>query len=424
MRLGDSVSVRYDGETIEGVFISEDSHLVIKLRGGYNIALDKRKVKKVSALPASNASAVPKIVKPKKGEGAKIVVLHTGGTIASRVDYATGAVIARYGPEEFLSLFPEVMRFADVHSRLVANIQSEMMRFDHYNLLVDAIEAEVKAGAKGIVVTHGTDTLSYTSAALGFACAGIGVPVVLVGSQRSSDRPSSDAYMNLLSAVFYASRTKRAGVSVCMHGGLDDTTCDILDAFRCRKMHTTRRDAFRQVNGKVIAKVSVFDETIQEFDAPRHVAVDQIRGRFDPRLKVGWVRTHPHMRKEDFSAFASYDGLIIEGTGLGHVPNMALDAFMAEHARIAKAVKALCRKMPVVLGSQCVFGRVMMDVYTPQRMLKADGVLGDTLDLPVETLFIKLAWLLSTVPRDQVASSFGLDLAGELSSRSRVDGFP
>jgi glutamyl-tRNA(Gln) amidotransferase subunit D len=136
-------------------------------------------------------------------------------------------------------------------------MQSEMIRFAHYNLLAKAVEEEAKKGVDGIILTHGTDTLHYTSAALAFVLEGIGIPVILVGSQRSSDRGSSDSALNLLAAAHFIPHSEFSGVAICMHENNSDDTCLILPPCKTRKMHTSRRDAFRPINANPISRISV-----------------------------------------------------------------------------------------------------------------------------------------------------------------------
>jgi len=409
------VKVKYGTGFLEGLLIQEKPQYIVKLDSGYNIVLDRKLVKDVQEL--KKESKPTKLAKPAKARsGKKITVLHTGGTIASKVDYSTGAVIAQFNPEEFLDLYPEIE--GDVSSRLIRNMQSEMMRFQHYNILGKAVFEEVKKGAQAIIITHGTDTMHYTSAALSFMLENVPVPVLLVGSQRSSDRPSSDAAMNILCAIAFISQTSWNGVGVCMHRSTNDDVCYVLPGTKVRKMHTTRRDAFKPVNAEPIATIDYDTKKIDVF-ANSAAQGDFVLRPFNEKLKIGLLKTHTHMFAEQFSAFKNFDGLIIEGTGLGHIPNQKVDEFTGENDKIFSALKSLLKKMPVAFASQCIYGRAMMDVYTPSRMLVDAGVLGSELDMTAETAFIKMAWVLSNFK--DFRSAYTKNFRGEISERSQGD---
>ena len=202
---GDTVKITTSSETIKGkIMLSTDKNIIIKLDSGYNIGIKKQKIKSI---------IIEKGYQPKKQKTKKIPIkkdlptisiLHTGGTIASKIDYETGAVIAKFTPEELIGMVPELKDIANIKCKFVANIQSESMRFPHYNLIAKAIEKEIKeTKPKGIIITHGTDTLHYTSAALSFILENLSIPIILVGAQRSSDRGSSDSHMNLILKKFF-----------------------------------------------------------------------------------------------------------------------------------------------------------------------------------------------------------------------------
>jgi glutamyl-tRNA(Gln) amidotransferase subunit D len=237
-KTSDYVAVETKEDNFEGTLMPSDKKfLVLKLDSGYNIGIDQKKIKAIKLINEYKKTKKIITTKPKKGL-TKISILHTGGTIASKVDYTTGGVIASYKPEELIELFPELNELITVHSRLVGNIMSENMRFGHYNILAKEVEKEVKKGAEGVIITHGTDTIHYTSAALSFALQKLPIPVILVGAQRSSDRPSSDAAMNLVSAAIFIANSNFSEVAICMHENVDDTNCLILPGLKTRKMHS------------------------------------------------------------------------------------------------------------------------------------------------------------------------------------------
>ena len=255
---GDKVVVETFDEKIEGVLLESQKKgvLILKLANGYNRGIDEKKVKKMTVV------ARAEVQKEKRGTISNvkglptISLLHTGGTIASKVDYKTGGVIPKFTPGDMIAMLPEIKNIANLHSRFVRQMWSEDMRFAHYNLIAKEIAAEINKGVDGIVVTHGTDTLHYTAAALAFMFEKVPVPVILVGAQRSSDRGSSDAAWNLLSALTFAARSDFGDIAICMHENMNDDKCVILPATKSRKMHSSRRDAFKAVNTTPWAYVS------------------------------------------------------------------------------------------------------------------------------------------------------------------------
>lgn len=128
------------------------------------------------------------------------------------------------------------------------------MKPKHWIKIAHEVAKSLNSGDSGVVVAHGTDTMGYTAAALSFMLRDLGKPVILVGAQRSSDRPSSDAAMNLICSV-RMSTSDVAEVMVVMHGETGDTYCLAHRGTKVRKMHTSRRDAFRSINDVPIAKV-------------------------------------------------------------------------------------------------------------------------------------------------------------------------
>jgi len=426
MEPGDKIKVFYGDKFFEGILMPKDrkGYLDLKLSSGYNVGFEEKKVKKTELLekkknPVKKPSKIS-IDKNKK----TILLLHTGGTIASKVDYSTGAVIAKFSESEILEMFPEIAIKANVKSKLVRNMQSEMMRFDHYNILAKAIAKEASS-VNGIILTHGTDTLHYTSAALAFALQGIGIPVILVGSQRSSDRGSTDSAFNLMAAVDFITKTDFAGVAVCMHKDTNDGLCYILPACKNRKMHTSRRDAFRPVNTIPIADVNLEIGKINFYQdyTKTHKSKPDLK-LFNEKLKIGLLKAHVHMYAEEVKAYEKFDGLVVELLGIGHMPTMKVDEFTSENEKILLAITNLAKKIPVVVSPQTIYGRVDMNVYTPGRQLIKAGLIGNYSDMTPETAFIKLAWLLSNYKnKDEIKELFSKNLVGEITTRTKKETF-
>ncbi len=415
MKPGDKVKVESKIGSFEGVLMPEEKeYLVLKLNTGYNISINKKQVTKTELVEKQKES-VEKSIKAEQNKSLPTIsILHTGGTIASKVDYDTGAVYNKFTPEEMLKMFPELTKIANISSKLLSNMSSDDMRFSHYNIMAKAVEEEVKKGVKGIIITHGTDTMHYTSAALSFALENLPIPVLLVGAQRSSDRGSSDAAINLICAATFISNTNYSGVALCMHEHSEDNHCAILSGTKCRKMHSSRRDAFQSINTTPLARIDFNTKQITLLKTLTKNEGKFSLKLFEEKLKVGLLKIHTNMYAEEFKTFSKFDGLVIEGTGLGHAPINEIDKFTKEHDKIFDEVKNLAKKMPVVMTSQTIYGATDMNVYTPGRRLLEIGVLGNYCDMTPETAFIKLAWLLSNHAKE-TKELFNKNLRGEIS---------
>lgn len=386
--------------------------LLLKLDNGYNIGI-REKGSKIKVLKKLKETKDTHSKVHQNKELPKITILHTGGTIASQVDYETGAVIARFTPEEIIAMFPELQKVAQVDSKLLRNMWSGDMRFAHYNIMAKAVAQDMKK-VKGIIITHGTDTMGYSAAALSFMLEGLQIPVIFVGAQRSSDRGSTDAAVNLVCAAHFITKTDFKGVAICMHEGMDDTSCVILPACKTKKLHSSRRDAFKPVNALPIARVTK-EGAVTWISRPEEKAAEFKLTMMNEKLKVGIVRFHPNFFAAELEHYKKFDGLIIEGTGLGNGPVDVIDKETKEHDKILKMIGTLAKKIPVVMTTQCIFGRIDMDVYAYGRKLQQAGVIGNGTNMLTETAFVKLAWLLSN-HKKYVKELYMKNLRGELSA--------
>ncbi len=394
--------------------------ILIKLDSGYNIGILKKKVKGIKIIKKfeKKKRELKKIVY--KSDLPTVMILHTGGTLASKVSYETGGVVAKFKPEEIIEMFPELCNIVNIKSKFISNMWSQDMRFEHYNIIAKEIKKELDNGnVDGIIITHGTDTMHYTSAALSFILDGLNVPVLLVGSQRSSDRGSSDAAMNLICACHFISKVKDfADVAICMHATISDDKCYILPGCRSRKMHTSRRDAFKSINCEPFAEVSYPDGKVKIINNKYNKKDPNKKLKlmlFNEKIKVGIVKAHTNMYVEQFYPYKKYDGLVIEATGLGNLPTTKIDKYTKENAKIFDFLKELSKKTVIVLAPQTIYGRLNLNVYENQRKMKKIGIIGDYLDMTPETAFIKLAWALSNFPKKKAIEIFQKDIRGELS---------
>lgn len=428
---GDWVKVEFEGKSFEGTVIPSPNQAVLqlKLKSGYNAGfpLNKAKIQKISqGKKAQKPPSKPTVENPALP---MVSILHTGGTIASRVDYASGAVTTGFNSEDLLTMFPELSQKANFSARFLSSMFSENMRFAQISRIAKEIENELKSKPAGIIVSHGTDTMAYTAAALSFMIENPAVPILLVGAQRSSDRGSSDAAVNLLCAVDFILNSDFAGVAICMHENENDSACAILPPTKTRKLHTSRRDAFQAVNAKPIASVSnatgsekpKIDFFSSEYLRKNHGKETIFRTKLEEKIAI--LKSHPNLFPEQISVFEKnkFAGLILEGTGMGHFPIEVTDEFNKKNADNLKALKSLAKKGCVIgMTSQCIFGAVQLHVYSAGVKLAQTGVISGN-DMLSETALIKLSWLLGNFPKKDVSKLFQENLRGEIQSRLPLD---
>jgi len=401
---GDSVEIVTDSATVKGIVMpNETENIVIKLDSGYNFGIERKKIKSIKLLEKHTEAKEEKKEKVKSKKDLKnITILHTGGTIASKVDYTTGGVVSRFEPHEIIEMFPELRDIFNVDSRLIGNMWSEDMRFIHFQKIAKEIIKEIKNKKDGVIVTLGTDFMAYASAAVSFMLQNIPIPVIFVGAQRSSDRGSSDAAMNLICAAEFIRQTNFTGHAICMHETQDDINCLILHPCTSRKMHSSRRDAFRPINNSAIARVNYEKRTVNFIDE-KYENKKKSDGKFSPKInmeeKVALIKVHPNMFPEQFKAFKGYKGLVIEGSGLGHAPVGVPDKDSKKNEDNFKEIKKLIKSGTVVImATQTIYGAVQMQVYAKGRDLVSAGII--PCKALAETSLIKLSWLIANFSKE------------------------
>jgi len=421
---GDRVKVTTPDRIREGLLMpSPDSNsVVIKLDNGYNIGIDNKNVKELKIIEKYTPKKDVKKDVKEDNKKPTISILHTGGTIASKVDYKTGGVVAKFTDHDFISMVPEIKDIANVKTHLVCNMMSEDMLLNiHYKKLSDAIQKEIKNKVDGIIIGHGTDTLAMTSAALSFMLENLPIPVILVGSQRSSDRGSSDAAMNIICAAEFIAKTDFTGVAICMHETINDNDCLILPACKTKKLHTSRRDAFKPVNGRAIARVNYETRKIEFLKKDYSKKSDKklvVKDKFEEKVAI--VKVYPNMFNDiiDILTEKKYKGIILEGTGIGHAPTN-IDDNLPNYKSLKKFIDS---GGIVVMTSQCIFGRVHKDIYVNTRRLGNIGVIFGE-DMLTETAYMKLSWLLGNYKKEEVEKLITKNLRGEINDRLMEDEF-
>jgi glutamyl-tRNA(Gln) amidotransferase subunit D len=414
--VGDIIRVTSDGKVYEGILIprseyGDDKHVVVKLKSGYNIGVRMTpniKIVKVGkgSKPSFAAPALPE----QKPELPKVVIMSTGGTIASRVDYRTGAVRSALSASDLYGVVPELGDIARVDTQILFSLFSENITPKHWTEIAQAVAEHISRGVSGVIIAHGTDTMAYTAAALSFALQNLPVPVILVGAQRSSDRPSSDAATNLIAAVQAAAKAPFAEVAIAMHETLSDTTIAINRGTKVRKCHTSRRDTFKPVNATPIARIKDQEIIMLTDDYKKRDSAKKLILKPNFNEKVALVKFHPGLNPEiiNWHVERGYKGILLEGSGLGHVSKYCFDP-------IQNAVK---HGVVVALASQCIWGRVNMNVYDTGRDLLTLGVIPLD-DMFPETALVKLMWILGqTIDAEEAKKLLKANIAGEFSPRT------
>ena len=413
--IGDMISikketVKYRGMLLDRAEDADQLHLVLKMASGYNvgIALDGAEVELLEKGEKPEINLPPLDIQqdPEKKD---VSIISTGGTVASIIDYKTGAVHPAFTADDLLRATPELLDEANISGKAIMNILSENMKPEFWVQAAQAVADEISGGADGVVVAHGTDTMHYTAAALSFILE-TPVPIVLTGAQRSSDRPSSDAFLNLMSSVAMA-KSDIAEVTVCMHSTENDNQAHIHRGTRVRKMHTSRRDTFNSINSPPMARVKEGKVKIIDKNFHYHKRGEcQLEVNDSLEEKVGFIKSYPGITTEllDYHIDNGYKGLLIEGTGLGHCPDHLIPSLQ----------RAADEKIPVVMTSQCLYGRTNLNVYSTGRKLLTAGVIpaGDMLP---EVAYVKLVWALGqTSQREEVKKIMQTNLKGEINEKS------
>ena len=425
VNVGDRIRIVRGDRVFEGILMPREKlygdkpFLVIKLDNGYNIGVKitgeeeiivvSKKRERIARIPGIKQN--PKLP--------HVTLLSTGGTIVSKVDYETGAVKPALSVPELLEWIPEIADIAFIEAREILQVFSEDIKPKHWEMISREIYKEMMSGVDGVVVAHGTDMMAYTAAALAFAIRNKPVPIVLVGAQRSSDRPSTDSAFNLKAAFLTAAKAPFAESVVVMHGETGDTYALAHRGVKVRKMHTSRRDAFQSINDLPLAKIypdkGVIEVRNKIYEVRDKNKEPVIENKFDD--KVVMIKVYPGFQPEiiDLLVDKGYHGIIIEGSGLGHITNDAVNS-------VKRAVE---EGVPVVMTSQCLFGRTDLYVYSTGRRLLEAGIIPGSDMLP-ETAYVKLSWILGSKTRDlvEVKKLMTTNIAGEINPRITINLYP
>ena len=400
-----SAEISYSGIIMPRYEHTDDEHIVLKLKSGYNVGLEIKKITKIEKLPSKTKIIESKKDIKKNPSLPKILLLSTGGTIASKVDYRTGAVTPILTAAELNSSVPELSKIANIDTEVLFSEYSENIMPDHWLQIARKLNEVVKSQYTGIVIAHGTDTMHYTSSFLSFALNGFPIPIALVGSQRSSDRASSDAALNLIGATKFLVECKTTGVFVVMHNDESDNTIACHFGTRVRKNHTSKRGAFKTI-GDDPAYI-IYDDKIQKNAKKEFFKTQDFTPKINLDTKVALVKYYPGYDPKLFDEILEmgYKVIILEGTGLGHIGKT-----------MYKSVKRAQEKGVFVgMTSQCIDGRVRMTVYESGRDLLNLGIIPLENMIP-EVALVKAMWALgNSQDREEIKKIMLENIASELS---------
>lgn len=390
---GDYVEIHLTKLIYEGVLLevpeNEKGVVLLKLDSGYNIGFNKKDILKIVVLKKEKEKKSVEFEIKQNPEKKNIAIIITGGTIASSYDSRTGGVHPLTSPEGLFKFYPKLFDKVNVLKVEVPFMKwSEDMDYKNWQKLAkDSVSLLNDKNISGIIITHGTDTLHYTSSALSFFLRDLNKPVVLTYSQRSIDRASSDANLNLQCSAL-AAISDIAEVVLVGHASTNDDYCYALPGAKTRKLHTSRRDAFKVVNGKPIAKI--FPEKIEVISDYKRRNKNKVKADAVFEEKVALVKFYPGQNPDilDYYLKKKYKGIVLEVVGIGQVATTN-----SRNSWLKKLKEVQNRGMVVCAVSQCINGRLDPFVYSSAREIFNTGVIYLE-DMLAETAFVKLGWVL------------------------------
>ncbi len=412
----DSDRGKFQGIILPRSETADPYHLVIKLDNGYNIGIHIDSIHKIIEKGRRVANyKIPEKEFPYDERKPNVTLLGTGGTIASRLDYRTGAVIPAFSPGELYGAVPELADICNLKTKKLYGVFSENIGPEHWIGTAENIKKEIEAGVDGIVIGHGTDTMHYSAAALSFMVKNPPVPIVFVGSQRSSDRPSSDAALNLIHSVWTAAHSNIAEVMVCMFGPTSDQYALLHRGTRVRKMHSSYRSTFRTIGDTPLAWVKKGEIHFikKDYRPRRKDNTVEIDTAFDERVTI--VYYYPNMKPDIIDSLTDngYKGIVIAGTGLGHVNKPLYPALK----------RAYDKGVHIYMSVETLWGYVQMYVYDTGRDILELGVV-PCANMTPETAYVKLGWALGhSHDRREVMDIMLTPIAGEITERETFDGY-
>jgi glutamyl-tRNA(Gln) amidotransferase subunit D len=423
--IGDLIRIRLAKEEIEGILLEsyEAGVVLIKLKNGYNMGLDRSNILDIKIIKkAENKKEDEKEKKFELSHKKPIIdLIITGGTLSSSLDVKTGGVKFLTSPENLFKFYPEIFEIADIRIINPFMKWSENMNFEDWQKIAKIVVKSLNdENVKGVIVTHGTDFLHYTGSALSFMIKNLNKPVALTYSQRSTDRASSDATLNLYCAAKFA-LSEIAEVALVGHASSNDDFCYALQANKARKMHSSKRDAFKPINTIPIAKIYKDKiEVLRNYN--KRKSEKEMNGK-KPLLddsfeeKVALLKFYPGQDPDILRYYfkEGYKGIVVEFAGIGQVLTEGSKSWVG-------VVKELVDKgMFICAASQTIYGTLNPFVYEAGRRLEKAGVIY-LKDMLSETAFVKLGWILGKLANKEIKKEDVKDLllqniSGEFNER-------
>ena len=414
---GDYVELIFLKRTYKGIVLevpeSEKGILLLKLDSGYNVGFNKKDILEIKVLRKIQERKDTFELK-REDKKPNIAIIITGGTIAAKLNPIKGGVDWLTNPEDLFRSYPELFEKVNVTKVEIPFMKaSEDMDFKDWQKIARvATKLLNDKEIKGIIITHGTDFLHYTGAALSFFLRNLNKPVVLTYSQRSIDRASSDANLNLKCAAL-AVISDMAEVMLVGHATVNDDYCYAMPATKARKLHSSKRDAFKIVNGKPFAKIySDKIEILSNYNLRNNKGKTKCDANFQE--KVALLKVYPGQNPDilDYYSKNKYKGIVIEMAGLGHVPTKR-----ARNSWIKKLKEVQKKGMIICAVAQTIYGKLNPLVYSNGREILDTGVIYLE-DMLAETALVKLGWILAKTPKKEEVQKLMLtNFANELSNR-------
>tara|TARA_Y100000310_G_scaffold265937_1_gene277206 strand:- start:1855 stop:3141 length:1287 start_codon:yes stop_codon:yes gene_type:complete len=420
---GDYIEVHLMQKIYEGILLenseTEKGIILLKLDSGYNIGFNKKDILKIRTLKKSK-TIEEKIEIKKSNEKPNIAMIITGGTISAKLNPKKGGVDWLDTPESLFKFYPEIFEKVNILKVEVPFMKaSEDMDFKDWKKIARVAEKLLNdPNIKGIIITQGTDFLHYTSSALSFFLRNLNKPVVLTYSQRSIDRASSDADLNLQCSAI-AAISDIAEVMIVGHATINDNYCYAIRGTKTRKMHTSRRDAFKIINDKPFGKIFPDKiEIISDYTKRNNKKKVKTDTKFEE--KVALVKIYPGQSPEilDYYLKKKYKGIILEMSGLGHVPTTR-----ARKSWIKKLKEVQKKGLIICATAQTIYGKLDPLVYSNGRELLKTGIIYLE-DMLSETALVKLGWILGhnklTKNKEIIKKKMLENFAGELNDRLEI----
>ncbi|MFW6233394.1 MAG: Glu-tRNA(Gln) amidotransferase subunit GatD [Nanoarchaeota archaeon] len=416
---GDEIKIYLSKKEYKGVLLEtpEKGIILLKLNTGYNIGINKKDI--------FNIKLIKKFKKQNKKQEIKhnsskpnIGMIITGGTIASKLNPKKGGVDWLTNPEELFNIYPELFEKVNILKIETPFMKaSEDMDYKDWKRIAKTAEKLLNnQNIQGIIITHGTDFLHYTASALSFFLKDLNKPVVLTYSQRSSDRASSDANLNLKASSLIAI-SDIAEIMLVGHSSSNDDYCYAIQGTKARKMHTSKRDAFKSINNKPIAKIYPQKNKIIPLKAYNSRNKNKVKTDLKFQEKTALIKINPGQSPDilDFYIKQGYKGLILEMSGLGHLPTKR-----SRNSWIKKLKQVQEKGLIICATSQTIYGRLDPLVYSNGREILDTGVIY-LQDMLSETALIKLSWVLGheewSKDKKTIREKMLENFAGELNNR-------